>query len=152
MLTGDLAQVIGLMQQSAGAFAGSSHQHLSAEAMIDMARAVAAMYAATAYKLTGDVTAASERRAAEAIAPVRATGYLTETLNGYTSLACSAGAPGAPRHSCRHLCRGRAADPWPGCAASSLSAAHPTTLAWAICCASGTTSTPPKAIWRAAWR
>ena len=52
-----------------------------------MVRTVAAMFAAMHYKLTGDVTPASERRAAEAIAPVRATGNLTETLYGYTSLA-----------------------------------------------------------------
>jgi LuxR family maltose regulon positive regulatory protein len=55
--------------------------------MINMVGAVAAMFAAMDYKLTGDVTPASERRAAEAIAPVRATGNLTETLYGYTSLA-----------------------------------------------------------------
>jgi len=37
--------------------------------------------------VTGDVTAASERRAAEAIGPVRALGHMMATLNGYTSLA-----------------------------------------------------------------
>ena len=48
---------------------------------------MAAQYVATAYKLTGDVAAASERRAADMIAPARATGYATETLRSYTVLA-----------------------------------------------------------------
>jgi LuxR family maltose regulon positive regulatory protein len=60
---------------------------MAAKAGIAVTRAVAALYAATDYQLTGDVTEASERRVSAAIAPARATGALTETLNGYSHLA-----------------------------------------------------------------
>lgn len=52
-----------------------------------MARAAWTVYVAMDYQLTGDVTAASERRVADAIAPVRELGHLMAALNGYTALA-----------------------------------------------------------------
>jgi LuxR family transcriptional regulator, maltose regulon positive regulatory protein len=85
-LTGDLPQVISLMQQAL-ALMPEPTTSVAAEPLIAMVRAVATMFAAMVYKRTGDVTEASERRASEAIAPVRATDNLTETLYGYTSLA-----------------------------------------------------------------
>jgi len=51
------------------------------------ARSIAAIFMAMAYKLTGDVSEASERRAAAAIAAVRAMGYTMATSTGYTYLA-----------------------------------------------------------------
>jgi LuxR family maltose regulon positive regulatory protein len=83
---GDLTQAIGLIQQALELLPAPTSSVTAGDA-IARARAVAAVYAATVYHLTGDVTAASERYASAAIAPVRATGYLTETLNGYSYLA-----------------------------------------------------------------
>jgi LuxR family maltose regulon positive regulatory protein len=85
-LTGDLPQVISLMQQAL-VLMPEPTTSVAAGPLIVMVRAVATMFAAMAYKRTGDVTEASEQRATEAIAPVRATDNLTETLYGYTSLA-----------------------------------------------------------------
>ncbi|HEX9370814.1 MAG TPA: hypothetical protein VF897_07395, partial [Roseiflexaceae bacterium] len=83
---GDLAQGISLVQQAA-ALLPETATSVAIGNIIAIVRSAAVIGAATAYKLTGDVTAASERRAAEAIAPVRATGNLTATLNSYTYLA-----------------------------------------------------------------
>jgi LuxR family transcriptional regulator, maltose regulon positive regulatory protein len=83
---GDLAQAINLIQQALELLpimpANGAVGIMSA-----FARSVATARMTTAYKLTGDVTAASERRVAEAIAPVQATGDLTVTLKNYTYLA-----------------------------------------------------------------
>jgi LuxR family maltose regulon positive regulatory protein len=84
--TGDLAQAISLMQQALELLPKPTTSE-AAEAPIARARAVAALFAATAYQLTGDVSEASERRAADVIAPARATGYLTEMLRSHTALA-----------------------------------------------------------------
>ncbi len=83
---GDLAQAISFVQQGL-ALLPETTTSVAAGIMSAIARAAAAVFVATAYKLTGDVSEASERRAAEAIAPVRATGNLTATLNSYTYLA-----------------------------------------------------------------
>jgi LuxR family maltose regulon positive regulatory protein len=85
-LAGDLARAIGSLQQAL-ALLPETTTSVAAEITSAMARAAWAVYIATAYRVTGDVTAASERRAAEAIAPVRALGHMMATLNGYTSLA-----------------------------------------------------------------
>jgi LuxR family maltose regulon positive regulatory protein len=85
-LAGDLAQAIDSLQQ-AMALLPETTTSVAAGITSDIARTAWAVYIATAYKVTGDVTAASERRAAEAIGPVRALGHMMATLNGYTSLA-----------------------------------------------------------------
>ncbi len=84
--TGDLAQAISLMQQALELLP-EPPAPMSTGAGIARARAVAALYAATAYQLTGDVTEVSERRVTAAIAPAQATGYLTEMLTSYSYLA-----------------------------------------------------------------
>jgi LuxR family maltose regulon positive regulatory protein len=84
--TGDLAQTVSLMQQAL-ALLPELPMSVAARAGSARARAVAAVGAARVYKLTGDVTEASERQATVAIAPARATGYVTETLHSYTTLA-----------------------------------------------------------------
>jgi len=84
--TGDLAQTVSLMQQAL-ALLPELPMSVAAGAGSARARAVAAVGAARAYKLTGDVTEASERQATAAIPPARATGYVTETLHSYTTLA-----------------------------------------------------------------
>jgi LuxR family maltose regulon positive regulatory protein len=84
--TGDLAPAISLMQQAL-ALLSEPTGSVAASAANTRSRAVAARYAATVYQLTGDVTAASERQAADTIAPARATGYTTEMLRSYTALA-----------------------------------------------------------------
>jgi LuxR family maltose regulon positive regulatory protein len=83
---GDLAQAIILMQQTLELLPEPT-ESMAGGVAIARSRSVAALYVATAYKLTGDVTAASEQRAAGVIAPARATGYATETLRSYTALA-----------------------------------------------------------------
>jgi ATP/maltotriose-dependent transcriptional regulator MalT/class 3 adenylate cyclase len=85
-LAGDLAQAIGCLQQAL-ALLPETTTSVAAGVTSAMARAAWAVYLATAYKVTGDVTAASERQAAAAIAPVRALGHMMATLSGYTSLA-----------------------------------------------------------------
>jgi LuxR family maltose regulon positive regulatory protein len=85
-LAGDLAQAIGSLQQ-AMALLPETTTSTAAGVTSAMARTAWAVYMATDYQVTGDVTEASERRAAEAIAPVRALGHMMATLNGYTSLA-----------------------------------------------------------------
>jgi LuxR family maltose regulon positive regulatory protein len=85
-LAGDLAPAISSLQQ-AMALLPETTTTAAAEITSAMARAAWAVYIATAYKVTGDVTAASERRAADAIAPVRALGHMMATLHGYTSVA-----------------------------------------------------------------
>src|SRR6266498_3280647 len=84
--TGDLAQTVSLMQQAL-ALLPELPMSVAAGAGSARARAVAAVGAARAYKLTGDVTEASERQATAAIPPARATGYVTETIHSYTPLA-----------------------------------------------------------------
>jgi len=85
-LTGDLAQAISFMQRAV-ALLPEATANVAVGAMSTRARTAATTRAALVYQLTGDVTEASERRAAGAIAPARATGHLTETLTSYTSLA-----------------------------------------------------------------
>jgi tetratricopeptide (TPR) repeat protein len=86
LFTGDLAQAISLMQHALELLP-ELPAHMSAGAAIARTRAVAALYAASAYQLTGDVTEASERRVTATIAPARATGYLTEMVTSYSYLA-----------------------------------------------------------------
>jgi len=83
---GDLAQAISLIQQALELLPETT-TNAAAQIMSTVARSVAAARAATAYKLTGDVTAASEQRTAEAIGVARAAGTLTAILNSYTYLA-----------------------------------------------------------------
>jgi LuxR family transcriptional regulator, maltose regulon positive regulatory protein len=85
-LAGDLARALDSLAQ-AMALLPETTTSAATGIMMAMARASWAVYMATAYKVTGDATAASERRAAEALAPVRALGHTMATLNGYTSLA-----------------------------------------------------------------
>jgi LuxR family transcriptional regulator, maltose regulon positive regulatory protein len=84
--TGDLVQAISLMQQTLELLPEPTAS-MEGGVAIARSRAVAALYVATAYQLTGDVTAVSERRVADVIAPARATGYATETLRSYSALA-----------------------------------------------------------------
>jgi LuxR family maltose regulon positive regulatory protein len=83
---GDLASAISLMQQTLELLPEPT-RGVAAGAAIARSRAVATLYLAMAYKLTGDVSAVSERQAADTIALARATGYVTETLRSYTTLA-----------------------------------------------------------------
>ncbi len=83
---GDLAEGIGLVQRAVALLPETS-ANVAVGIMSARARAAATIRAATAYKLTGDVTEASEQRTAAGIAPARATSYLTETLTSYTNLA-----------------------------------------------------------------
>jgi LuxR family maltose regulon positive regulatory protein len=86
-LVGDLAQALDFLQQAV-ALLPETTANPTLGIMSARARAATAVYvAATAYQLTGDVTEASEQRTAAAIAPIRTTGYMTETLHSYTSLA-----------------------------------------------------------------
>jgi LuxR family transcriptional regulator, maltose regulon positive regulatory protein len=85
-LAGDLARAIGSLQQ-AMALLPETTTSVAAGITSAMARTAWAVYIATAYKVTGDVTTPSERQAAEAITPVRALGHMMATLNGYTNLA-----------------------------------------------------------------
>ncbi len=86
-LAGDLASARRFLQQAVARLPKTT-SNATLAIMSDRARAATAVYgAATAYQLTGDVTAASERRAAEAIAAIRTTGYVTETLRSYTALS-----------------------------------------------------------------
>jgi LuxR family transcriptional regulator, maltose regulon positive regulatory protein len=85
-LAGDLAEAIDSLHQAL-ALLPETTTSAAAGITIAMARTAWAVYLATAYKVTGDVTGASERQAAQAIAPVRALGHMMATLNGYTSLA-----------------------------------------------------------------
>ncbi len=86
-LAGNLAPALAFLQQAL-ALLPETTADVTIGIMSARARAAAAVYvAATTYQLTGDVTTASERRAADAIAPVRAAGYVTEILHSYTSLA-----------------------------------------------------------------
>src|SRR5262249_46215301 len=87
LIAGDLEQVFDLLQHTM-ALLPTATTSPTARILTDVRRAaVGVLGAATAYKLTGDVTASSERRAAEAIAPVRSLGNLSTTINGYTYLA-----------------------------------------------------------------
>ena len=104
---GDMAQAISLMQKVLVLL-----QELPANAVIGpgvaTTRTVAAMYAAMAYQLTGDVTEASEQQAIAAIVPARS----TRADRDATRLRISVLAPGAPRpppHGRRYLRRDRAA-------------------------------------------
>jgi LuxR family maltose regulon positive regulatory protein len=83
---GDLAQAISLIQEAL-VLLPETTTNAAARMMNAIARSVATARAATAYKLTGDVTAASEQRTADSIAEARAAGTLTATLNSYTYLA-----------------------------------------------------------------
>jgi LuxR family maltose regulon positive regulatory protein len=83
---GDLAQAISLMRQAL-ALLPEATTSAAAGLMSAVARATAAAVVAVTFRLTGDVTAASERWIAEAIAPMRATGNLTSTLIATTYLA-----------------------------------------------------------------
>jgi LuxR family maltose regulon positive regulatory protein len=85
-LAGDLARAIGSLQQ-AMALLPETTTSVAAGITNAIARTGWAVYIATAYKVTGDVTTASERQAAEAIVPARALGHMMATLNGYTNLA-----------------------------------------------------------------
>jgi LuxR family maltose regulon positive regulatory protein len=85
-LAGDLVRAIDSLQQ-AMALLPETTTSAAVGITMAMARTGWAVYIATAYKVTGDVTAASEQRASDAIAPVRALGHKMATLNGHTSLA-----------------------------------------------------------------
>jgi LuxR family maltose regulon positive regulatory protein len=84
--TGDVAQTVSFMKQGLALLA-ELPTSVAGEEGSDRARAVAAVGMARTYKLTGDVSEASERQAAGAVAPARATGYVTETLHSYSTLA-----------------------------------------------------------------
>src|SRR4029450_8370594 len=65
-LVGDLAAALRFLEQAAARLPGTT-SNATLAIMTDKARAATAVYrAATAYQLTGDVTTASEQRAAEA--------------------------------------------------------------------------------------
>jgi LuxR family maltose regulon positive regulatory protein len=84
--TGDMARAISLVQQALELLPEPA-TNMAAGIGIAVTRAIAALYAAIAYQLTGDVAEASERRVSAAIALALATGDLTEPLNGYSYLA-----------------------------------------------------------------
>jgi LuxR family transcriptional regulator, maltose regulon positive regulatory protein len=86
-LVGDLPRTFRFMQRAL-ALLPEAPANESIGVMSARARAVAAVYLAeVAYQLTGDVTIKREQRAVDAILPVRVTGYSTEIVHSYTSLA-----------------------------------------------------------------
>jgi len=84
-LAGDLAQAISLMQQALALLPERTASG-AAGTVIAIARATTAAYTAMAFQLTGDVSEASERRAADVLAALRALGHLMGTLNAYAYL------------------------------------------------------------------
>src|SRR4051794_22886632 len=52
-----------------------------------IARTTARLYVSRAYRVTGDVTVGSERRAIAAVAPIRATGSVVGTLGAVANVA-----------------------------------------------------------------
>jgi LuxR family transcriptional regulator, maltose regulon positive regulatory protein len=86
LLAGDLVHGMHLMQETVELLPETT-THAAAGIMSARARSVAGIFmATTAYRLTGDVSAASERRTVEAIASTRAT-HGTATLGGSIALA-----------------------------------------------------------------
>lgn len=83
---GDLARAIDSIQQAL-ALLPETTTNVAAGVTSSMARASWPVYLASAYKLTGDVSAPIEQLHAAAIEPVRALGHVMATLNAFTSLA-----------------------------------------------------------------
>jgi len=84
-LAGDQAQALSLVQQAVALLPETTTS--ATAGIVIPARAATGWQMANAWKLTGDVTATSEQRVADALAPGRATGTLMATLNSCTMLA-----------------------------------------------------------------